>query len=262
MNTSNGRKWLIAGGAAALALAGLAARELAAAPTAATPAAAASAPPAAALNLLPGMPAVPDARNLYSETGAGKISGALAGDLERIYVPNLRSNDVYVVDPKQMKVVDRFKVGIGPQHIVPSWDLRTLWATNNAEGRTDGSLTPIDPATGKPGKAVLVDDPYNMYYTPDGKSAIVVAEARKRLDFREPKTMALQYSIDVPGCPGVNHADFSIDGRFAIFTCEFAGTLAKIDLVNRKVLAYLQLSMPETRLKEVPGAPRTQAGQV
>ena len=262
MNTSNGRKWLIAGGAAALALAGLAARELAAAPTAATPAAAASAPPAAALNLLPGMPAVPDARNLYSETGAGKISGALAGDLERIYVPNLRSNDVYVVDPKQMKVVDRFKVGIGPQHIVPSWDLRTLWATNNAEGRTDGSLTPIDPATGKPGKAVMVDDPYNMYYTPDGKSAIVVAEARKRLDFREPKTMALQYSIDVPGCPGVNHADFSIDGRVAIFTCEFAGTLAKVDLVNRKVLGYLQLSMPETRFKEVPGAPRTKAGQV
>ena len=132
------------------------------------------------------MPPVPDARNLYSETAAGKISPALAGDLERIYVPNLRSNDVYVVDPATMKVVDRFKVGIGPQHIVPSWDLRTLWVTNNAEGRTDGSLTPIDPRTGKPGTPVMVDDPYNMYSTPDGKSAIVVAEARKRLDFRDP----------------------------------------------------------------------------
>ena len=170
------------------------------------------------------MPPVIDARNLYSETAAGKMSPAVAGDLVRIYVPNLRSNDVYVVDPQAMKVIDRFKVGIGPQHIVPSWDLRTLWATNNAEGRTDGSLTPIDPKTGKPGKAVMVDDPYNMYYTPDGKSAIVVAEARKRLDFRDPKTMAEQYSISVPGCPGVNHADFSIDGRYAFFTCEFAGT--------------------------------------
>ena len=108
---------------------------------------------------LPGMPAVTDARNLYSETGAGKVGPALAEDLERIYVPNLRSNDVYVVDPKAMKVVDRFKVGIGPQHIVPAWDMRTLWVTNNAEGRTDGSLTPIDPRTGKPGKAVAVDDP-------------------------------------------------------------------------------------------------------
>ena len=54
--------------------------------------------------------------------------------------------------------------------------------------------------------------------------------------------MALQYSIDPPGCPGINHADFSIDGRFAIFTCEFAGALVKIDMVGRKVLGYLKLS--------------------
>ncbi|MES2959751.1 MAG: YncE family protein [Pseudomonadota bacterium] len=208
------------------------------------------------------MPPVPDAANLYSETAAGKISPTLAGDLVRIYVPNLRSNDVYVVDPQAMKVIDRFKVGIGPQHIVPSWDLRTLWVTNNAEGRTDGSLTPLDPRTGKPGTAVMVDDPYNMYFTPDGKSAVVVAEARKRLDFRDPKTMAAQYSIDVPGCPGVNHADFSIDGRFAIFTCEFAGTLVKIDLAERKVLGYLKLTMPATRFKEKAGAPRLQAGKI
>ncbi len=219
----------------------------------------ASAPPAApVVTMLPGMPAVPDARNLYSETAAGKLSPALAGDLVRIYVPNLRSNDVYVVDPQAMKVVDRFKVGIGPQHIVPAWDLRTLWVTNNAEGRSDGSLTPIDPKTGKPGKAVLVDDPYNMYFTPDGKSAIVVAEARKRLDFRDPRTMAAQYSIDVPGCPGVNHADFAIDGRFVIFTCEFSGTLVKIDLPGRKVLAYLKLRMPKMRYK----AATLEAGKV
>ena len=204
---------------------------------------------------VPGMPPVMDPKNLYSEQAAGKVVPAIAGDLPRVYVPNLRSSDVYVIDPATMKVVDRFKVGIGPQHIVPSWDLRTLWVTNNAEGRTDGSLTPIDPKTGKPGPAVLVDDPYNMYFTPDGKSAIVVAEARKRLDFRDPKSMAAQYSIDVPGCPGVNHADFSIDGKVAIFTCEFSGTLVKIDLVGRKVLGYLKLAMPATRFKEVKLAP-------
>ncbi len=228
--------------------------------TPAAPAPAASAP-TATVATVPGMPPVVDARNLYSETAAGKISPAIAGDLARIYVPNLRGHDVHVVDPVTMKVVDRFKVGHSPQHIVPAWDLRMLWVTNNAERRTDGSLTPIDPRTGKPGTPVDVDNPYNMYFTPDGKSAIVVAEARKRLDFRDPKTMALQYSIEVPGCPGVNHADFSIDGRFAIFTCEFAGTLAKLDLVERKVLAYLKLTMPETRFKEQPGGPRTAAGK-
>ena len=205
-------------------------------------------------------PAAP--ANVYAEQTSNKLRPDVAADLARIYVPNLRSNDVYVIDPEKMKVVDHFKVGVHPQHIVPSWDMRTLWVTNNAEGLTDGSLTPIDPRTGKPGKAIEVDDPYNMYATPDGKSAIVVAEARKRLDFRDPKTMALQYSIDVPGCPGVNHADFSVDHSYAIFTCEFSGTLVKIDLANRKVLGYLQLKMPETRFKEKPGAPRIQAGQV
>jgi len=191
---------------------------------------------------VPGMPPVPDRYNLYSETRSGKLSPAVANALPRVYVPNLKSNDVYVIDPATLKVVDRFRVGINPQHIVPSHDLKTLWVTNNAEGRTDGSLTPIDPATGKPGTSVAVDDPYNMYFTPDGRSAIVVAEALKRLDFRDPQSMALQSSIPVPQCGGVNHADFSIDGRFVIFTCEFQGSLVKIDLVGRKVLGYLELS--------------------
>ena len=191
---------------------------------------------------VPGMPPVPDPTNLYSEIRSDKMSPAVAGALPRIYVPNRQGNDVTVIDPATMKVVDRFAVGINPQHVVPSWDLKTLWVTNNAEGRPDGSLTPIDPATGKPGKTIMVEDPYNMYFTPDGKSAIVVAEALKRLDFRDPHTMAMQYSIEVPQCKGINHADFSIDGRIAIFTCEFQGSLARIDLANRKVLGYLKLS--------------------
>ncbi len=202
---------------------------------------------------LPGMPPVVNANDLYSETHAiAQMSPAVRGDLERIYVPNLRSDDVYVIDPIEMKVVDRFPVGTGPQHVVPSWDLRTLWVANNAERRNDGSLTPIDPRTGKPGAPVAVDDPYNIYFTPDGKSAIIVAEARHRLDLRDPHTMALQYSIDAPRCGGINHGEFSIDGRFAIFTCEFDGSLAKIDFVKREVVGYLKLTMPKTRFKAAP----------
>src|SRR5438552_1785070 len=199
-------------------------------------------PPARAVETVPGMPPVVDPSNLYSETRADKVSAVAAPAPPRVYVPNLRSNEVYVIDPATLKVVDRFRVGINPQHVVPSYDLKTLWVTNNAEGRTDGSLTPIDPATGKAGAPVAVDDPYNMYFTPDGKSAIVVAEARKRLDFRDPHTMAMQQSLDVPDCAGVNHGDFSIDGRYAIFTCEFQGSLVKIDVVNHTVLGYLHLS--------------------
>ena len=102
----------------------------------------------------PGNAGVPDPSNLYSETDAGKLSPAVAADLPRVYVPNLQSNDVYVIDPETMKVVDSFRVGLNPQHVVPSWDLRTLWVANNAENTKVGSLTPIDPRTGKPGKPI------------------------------------------------------------------------------------------------------------
>ena len=213
----------------------------------------AAAPVANAIATVPGMPPVPDPANLYSETAAGKVSPALAGDLARVYVPHLQSNDVYVIDPETRQVVDKFRVGLNPQHVVPSWDMRTLWVANNAENTKVGSVTPIDPRTGKAGKAIPVDDPYNMYFSPDGKSAIIVAEAFKRLDFRDPKTMAMQFSLDVPRCGGINHADFSIDGRFAIFTCEFTGTVAKIDLVERKVQGYVQLIKPGVPTQVVKG---------
>jgi YVTN family beta-propeller protein len=54
--------------------------------------------------------------------------------------------------------------------------------------------------------------------------------------------MAMQVTVETPECAGVNHADFSIDGRYAIFTCEFHGGLVKVDIPNRKVLGYLKLS--------------------
>lgn len=199
-------------------------------------------PPSPAVATVPGMPPVVDPANLYSEQAAGKVQPALANDLQRVYVPHIRSNDVYVIDPATLKVVDKYRVGLNPHHIVPSWDLRTLWVANTAENTKHGSVMPIDPKTGKAGKAIPVEDPYNLYFTPDGRHAIVVAEAYKRLDFRDPHTMAMQFSIDVPDCKGVNHADFSIDGRYVIFTCEFAQSLVKIDMVTRKVLGYVKLS--------------------
>src|SRR3989442_14331047 len=146
------------------------------------------------------MPPVTIAANLYSETTADKLSPALANVPTRVYVPNVKSHEVHVIDPTTFKVIDRFKVGKNPQHIVPARDLTTLWVTNNAEGRTDGTLTPIDPITGKPGADVAVDDPYNMYFTPAGTSAVVVPEARKRLDLRGPQTLALHAAVAARRC--------------------------------------------------------------
>src|SRR5438552_9521136 len=191
---------------------------------------------------LPGMPPVVDPRNVYSESTAGKLSAATSGALSRVYVPNIKSGDVYVIDPATFQVVDRFVVGGNPQHVIPSWDLKTLWVAGSAERGLSGILTPIDAKTGKPGTTIKVRDAYNLYFTPDGHSAIVVAEALKQLEFRDPQTMKMQYTIATPQCSGVNHADFSIDGVYAFFTCEFSGSgLIKIDLMQRKIVGNLKL---------------------
>jgi DNA-binding beta-propeller fold protein YncE len=189
-----------------------------------------------------GMPAVLDPSNVYSEAGAGHLSPAVSSALERVYVPEIGANRVDVIDPATFSVVDQFGAGRKPQHIVPSWDLKTLWVAGSGRRHSRGSLTPIDPISGKPGATVRVPDAYNMYFSPDGKSAIVVAEGFKRLEFRDPQTMALKSVLSVPQCRGINHADFSIDGRYAIFTCEFEGSLVKIDTEVPKVLGVLNLS--------------------
>ena len=180
--------------------------------------------------------------NVYANATAGKLSEAVAGVPERVYVPNVSSADVYVIDPATMKVVDHYGVGRGPQHIVPSWDLKTLWVTGSAESaKLWGSLAAIDPWSGKVTKSFPMEDAYNMYFTPDGGSAIVVAESRRRLEFRDPHTMALQSTLTIPQCVGLNHADFSADGQTAVFTCEFSGSLAKIDVAARTLIGLLAL---------------------
>ena len=117
--------------------------------------------------------------NLYSHTMAPQLSPAVVNVPLRVYVPNSDDASVSVIDPTTMKVVDRFNVGTRPHHVTPSWDLTKLYV-NNTEGNT---LTEIDPRSGKPVKNIPITDPYNLYFTPDGTKAIVVAERYQRLDF-------------------------------------------------------------------------------
>ena len=126
---------------------------------------------------------------------------------------------------------------------MPSWDLRTLWVNNDL----GNSVTPIDPRTGRFGRPVSVHDPYNLYFTPNGRYAIVMASADRQLDFVDPHTMAVRKRVHVP-CLGVNHADFSLDGRYFIVSCEFSGQLLKVDTQRMAVVATLTLpgpSMPQ-----------------
>ncbi|WP_084011349.1 YncE family protein [Pseudofrankia sp. DC12] len=209
---------------------------------------AATSDPMAGMSMTPTMPAelppaaTPTSVNVYSHDGANALSPNVAGQRPLVYVPNSDSNSVDVIDPATFKVIDHFVTGKNPQHVVPAWDLRTLYVTNDLAN----SLTPIDPTTGRAkGPNIPVDDPYNMYFTPDGKYAIVVAEARERLDFYDTQTWKLVRQVRVD-CPGVDHIDYSADESFLVATCEFSGKLVKIDWRNFQVLGYLTIGgMPQ-----------------
>jgi DNA-binding beta-propeller fold protein YncE len=120
--------------------------------------------------------------------------------------------------------------------VVPSWDLKTLWVNDNK----GNYLTPIDPMTATAGKDIYVHDPYNLYFTPNGKYSIVMAEADHQIVFRDPHTMAIKKTVQVP-CAGVNHADWSADGSFFIASCEFSGTVLKLDTAKMKVTGKAKL---------------------
>jgi DNA-binding beta-propeller fold protein YncE len=107
---------------------------------------------------------------------------------------------------------------------------------------TGNSLTPVDPRTGRPGKRMPVLDPYNMYFTADGRWAIIVAEAHRELDFRDAHTMALHHALATPECAGVDHMDYTADGRYALVSCEFGGRLIVVDLGVEKVTRTIELA--------------------
>ena len=174
--------------------------------------------------------------DVYAHDFPNMLAPAARAARPLVYVPNSQSDTVDVIDPRTYRVVERFAVGLLPQHVVPAWNLETLYVTND-EGN---SLTPIDPRTGKPGTPIPVDDPYNMYFTPNGRHAIVVAERLKRLDFRNPRTFALQHSLHVP-CLGIDHLDFSANGRYLIASCEFSGQMVKVDVARERVIGTVTL---------------------
>ncbi|MDF9812843.1 YncE family protein [Streptomyces sp. SPB162] len=217
---------------------------------AASKAAAGTVPSKVVPQSLPGMPPVLDPKDVYAADRPNALSPVVRNFPSRVYVPNSNDNTVSVIDPKTYKVIRTFPVDEQPQHVVPSWDLKTLWVNNN-RGHT---LTPINPANGQVGKTVDVHDPYNLYFTPDGKYAVVMASLDRELVFRDAHTMAVRKTVPV-SCYGVNHADFSPDGRYFIVSCEFSGELLKVDTEKMEVIGQQKLPFEGAMPQDVKMSP-------
>jgi len=174
--------------------------------------------------------------NIYAATMSGRFSAAVNRVAARVYVPNSGAGTVDVIDPATFKVVDHFAVGRIPHHVTPSWDLSRLYVNNTGSD----TLTEINPLTGQPVATIRVSDPYNLYFTVDGKMAIVVAERYMRLDFRDVHTWRLIKSVPVPW-PGVDHLDFSADGQYMMASTEFSGMVAKVDTVTLTLTGFVKV---------------------
>jgi DNA-binding beta-propeller fold protein YncE len=190
-------------------------------------------------------------RNVYAADEANMLTGAARRARALVYVPNSGSNTLDVIDQRTFKVIGHYAVGALPQHVTPSYDLRTLYVDNDR----GNSLTPIDPVTGRPAAASIpVADPYNLYFTPDGRFAIVVSEALQRLDFRNAHTMALHHSLWVP-CRGVDHMDFSADGKMLLASCEFSGQMIAVDVTRERVIRTMRLPWSAAMPQDVKLSP-------
>src|SRR3954469_19502813 len=99
---------------------------------------------------LPGMPPLVNPADIYSETRPGMFSPTVRKHLERIYVPNAAGDVVDIIDPKTFKVLSTFSVGREPQHVTPSWDMKSLWVLADL----GDTLTRIDPLTGQKGETL------------------------------------------------------------------------------------------------------------
>jgi len=174
--------------------------------------------------------------NLYAADAPGNFSPAVAGVPERVYVPNTLDGTVDVIDPTTYKVIDRIQVGGKPHHITPSWDLRHLYVDNPDADK----LNVLDPRTARLGGIIKVASPYNLYFTPDGQKAIVVAEYDRLIEFRNPQTWRLLKRVSIPW-PGVDHMDFSADGSYFLVSCEYSGVVVKVNVKRMAVVRTIQV---------------------
>jgi YVTN family beta-propeller protein len=175
--------------------------------------------------------------NVYAaDTNPKGFAPAVVGDPERVYVPNTLDGTISVIDPHTFKVVRTIRVGGEPHHITPAWNLRHLYIDDPSLNR----LIVLDPRTARVTGSMPAPSPYNLYFTPDGTKAIVVAEDDNLIEFRDPHTWKLLKRVSIP-LPGVDHMDFSANGRYLLVTCEYSGIVFRISTVRMKITGAIHV---------------------
>jgi YVTN family beta-propeller protein len=184
---------------------------------------------------IPGMPPVID-NDVYSQDRAGMLAPRVRHDPSYLYVPDSHGSTVTVIDQRTRQVVRVIPTGYLSQHVVPAYDLSMLYTNSSVANELVG----IDPRTGRRARTVPMPRPYNLYFTPDGRTAVVMIEQYDTIRFADAHTFHTITDLKDPGCRGPNHADFAGNGRFFVVTCEFSGELIKVSTLGHRVLGTIR----------------------
>jgi DNA-binding beta-propeller fold protein YncE len=182
--------------------------------------------------------------DVYAATRAGMVARSVRRDPAYLYVPDAAGARVTVISQRTHRIVRVLHTGKLSQHVTPSYNLRLLYVSSSASNE----LVVIDPRTARTVRHAAVPRPYNLYFTPDGRQAVVMVEQHNRIMFAAPGTFRPRVVRRVKGCRGPNHADFAANGQFFVVTCEFSGAVVKIATTTHKVLGMLHFgakSMPQ-----------------
>ncbi len=171
----------------------------------------------------------------YFDTLSGRLAASVAGDPERVYVPAALAGEVDVIDPASFRVVAQLRVGSAPEQVTPDWDMRRLWVDNEASN----TLSEIDPRTTRVVRTIALADPYDLYFTPDGREAIVVGPRAHELDVRDRRTWRLIAHIAIPG-RGFGGLDFTASGRSLVIATD-DGRLMRVALGSLRVTGSARL---------------------
>ncbi len=208
-----------------------------------SPSGPASAPPIQFSHLLPGMPPIVG-QDVYGATRAGMLSSRVAHDPALLYVPDSAGTSVTIISQRTHTIVRVVHAGQLSQHVTPAYDLQHLYTNSSAANE----LVSISPRTARRGSTKRVPRPYNVYFTPDGKQAVVMSEQHNQIRFSDPRSFKLIAARSPAGCRGPNHADFSADGQYFLVTCEFSGAVVKLATRSHRILGIVRLgtmSMPQ-----------------
>jgi YVTN family beta-propeller protein len=185
--------------------------------------------------------------NVWAATTSSELPAAVASLPARLYVPNEGGATVSVVDVATLTVIDTIPVGILPEHVTPDWDLSRMYVSNYFSP----FLSVIDARTGALLSPVAAPNPYNLYFTPDGTTAIVMAEEIDRVDFFDRLTWQPLGQLAIPW-RGIDHADFSAGGRYLLASTEYAGHVLKIDVVARTIVGDIAVGGSPIDIKLSP----------